>query len=165
MQHGAKRSLRHFVFQDAAAILVGIAGMDHQRQAGGAGGGDMRAKAALLRFARAVLVEIVQPGFAQSHDLGMLCQLDQLVGGNAVFLVGMVRMGADRAIDVGKPRRDRKQRVEMLHPRRDRHDAPYSRRLRARNDGIEILGKVRKIEMAVAVDKHRFAVHAAVGSM
>ena len=79
MQHGAKRSLRHFVLEDAAAVLIGLAGVDDQRQAGGAGGGDMGAKAALLRFARAVLVEIVEPGFAQRHDLRMPGQLDQFV--------------------------------------------------------------------------------------
>ena len=100
MQHGAKRSLGHFVFEDAAAVFIGFAGMDDQRQAGRAGGGDMGAKAALLRFARAVLVEIIQPRFAQRHDLGMLRQFDQLVGRNAVFFVGLMRMGADRAIDV-----------------------------------------------------------------
>ena len=48
MQHGAKRPFGHFLLEDAAAIFVGLAGMNHQRQAGGAGGRDMGAKAALL---------------------------------------------------------------------------------------------------------------------
>jgi hypothetical protein len=59
MQHGAERSLCHFVFKDAAAVLVGFAGMDHQRQSGGAGGCDMRAKTALLCLAGAMLIEII----------------------------------------------------------------------------------------------------------
>jgi len=51
MQHRAKRSFGHFIFEDTAAAVVGVAGMDDQRQTGRAGGGDMRTKAALLRFA------------------------------------------------------------------------------------------------------------------
>ena len=116
MQHGAKRALGHFVFEDAAAILVGVAGVDDQRQAGGAGRRDMGAKAALLRLARAVLIEIIQPRLAQRHDLGMPGQLDQLAGGNAVFLVGLMRMGADRAIDVRKSLGDLQQRAEAASP-------------------------------------------------
>ena len=54
MQHRAKRSLGHFVFENAAATLVGLAGMNDQRQAGRARRGDVGAKAALLRFRRAV---------------------------------------------------------------------------------------------------------------
>ncbi len=130
MQHRAERSLGHFVFEDAAAILVGVAGMDHQRQAGRARGGDMGAKAALLRFARAVLVEIIQPRLAQRHDLRMPGQLDQFVGGNAVFLVGVMRMGADRAIDVRKSLGDGEQPAEPLHPGRDGDDAADAGRSR-----------------------------------
>ena len=107
MQHGAKRSLGHLIFEDAAAGLVGIAGMNDQRQAGRTRGGDVGAKAALLRFAGAVLVEIIQPRLAQRHDFGMPRQLDQFVRGNPVLFVGVMRMGADRAIDVRKSLRDR----------------------------------------------------------
>src|SRR4051794_13456300 len=156
MQHGAKRSLCHFVFEDATAVVVGVAGMDHQRQADCARGRDMRAKTTFLRLARAVLVEVVQPGLAQRNDLWMLRQLNQLFSRNTVFLVCMVRMGADGAIDVRKTLRDCEQRIEMLHPRGDRDNTPYSGGLGARDNGIEVVGKIRKIEMAVAVDKHRF---------
>src|SRR4051794_1977766 len=110
MQHGAKRSFCHFVFEDATTILVGVAGMNHQRQAGCAGGSDMRAKTALLRLARAVLIEVVQPGFAQRNDLWVPRQLDELFRRNTVLLVCMVRMGADGAIDVRKTLSDREQR-------------------------------------------------------
>src|SRR6478752_10822458 len=71
MQHRAKRSLFRLLFKDAAAILVRLAGVDHQRQAGGAGGGDVGTKAPRLRLRRAVVVEIVEPGFAERDDLGM----------------------------------------------------------------------------------------------
>src|SRR4051812_29245559 len=116
----------------------------------------MRAKTALLRLPRAVLIEIIQAGFAQSHDLWMLRQFDQLLCTDIIFLVCMVRMGADRAINVGETLRDRQQRIETLYPRGDREDMPYSGPRGARNDAIEVVGKIRKIEMAMAVDKHRF---------
>src|SRR4051794_1785103 len=116
----------------------------------------MRAKPAFLRLARAVLVEVVQPGFAQRNDLWMLGQFDEPFSRNTVFLVCMVRMGADGAVDIWKTLRDREQRIEMLHPRGDRDDTSYSGGLGARNNGIEVVDKIRKIEMAVAVDKHRF---------
>ena len=75
MQHGAKRPFGHFVFEDATAVFIGLAGMNDQRQTGRAGCCNMRAKATLLCFARAVLVEIIQPGFAQRHDLRMIASV------------------------------------------------------------------------------------------
>src|SRR6266481_10042604 len=109
MQHGAKRSFAHLIFENAATVGVSVAGVNDQRQAGRAGGGDVRAKAALLGFRRAVLVEIIQPRLTKRHDLGMARQLDQFVGWYSVFLIGVVRMGADRAIDVWKALGDRKE--------------------------------------------------------
>src|ERR1700754_33404 len=114
----------------------------------------MRAKPAFLRLARAVLGEIIQPRLAQRHYFRMFCQFDQFVGGNAVFLIGMMRMGADRAIDVRKTRRDRQQLVEALHPGGDRDDTPYSGGFGACDDTAQDAREVLKIEMAVAVDEH-----------
>ena len=165
MQHGAKRSFAHLIFEDAAAVVVGVAGVNDQRQAGRAGGGDVRAKAALLGLGRAVLVEIIQPRLAQGHDLGMPRQPDQFVGGHSVFLIGVVRMGADRAIDVWKPLGDRKELTEAPHPSRDGDDAPDSCSRRPGHDALEIIGEVRKIQVAVAIDQHRIpTVQAADGS-
>jgi hypothetical protein len=65
-----------------------------------------------------------------------------------------MRMGADGAIDIGKALDDRKQRGLPPHPRRDGDNAPDARRLGARDNGVEILGKVLEVEMAVAVDEH-----------
>src|SRR4029079_15064151 len=96
------RSFGDLFLEDAAAVVVGLAGMDHQRQSRRPRRGDMRAKAAFLGFARAVLVEIIEPRLPQRHGLRMPGQFDQLAGGNAIFLIGMMRMGAYRAIDVWK---------------------------------------------------------------
>ena len=128
--------------------------MDHQRQAGGARRRDMGAEAARLRFRRAVVVEIVEAGLAERHDLRMLGQRDQFIRRNAVLFIGVMRMGADRAIDVGKALGDVEQSAEPLHPRRDRHDAADAGLRCTRDNAVEIAGKVRKIQMAVAVDQH-----------
>src|SRR6185437_16725629 len=72
MQHRAKRSLGYFVFQDAPAIVVRFTGMDDERKAGGARGRNMGSEAALLRLARTMLVEIIEPGFAKRDHFGML---------------------------------------------------------------------------------------------
>ena len=74
------------------------------------------------------------------------------------LLVGVVRMGADRAEHVGKALGDRKQIGVLLHPRRDRHHAADAGRPARADDGVELVGEVRKIEMAMAVDQH--GVHA-----
>ena len=128
--------------------------MDDQRQAGGAGRRDVGAEAPFLRLARAVLIEIVEPRLAQRHDLGMPGQFDQLARGNAVFLIGLMRMGPDRAIDIGKSPGDFQERAEPPHPGRDRDHAPDPGGGGATDQGVEIVGKIRKIEMAVAVDQH-----------
>ena len=61
-------------------VVVGLARVDDERQAGLARGGDMIAEAALLRVARAVIVVIVEPGLADRHHLGMARARDQVVG-------------------------------------------------------------------------------------
>src|SRR5882757_5011859 len=85
----------------------------------------------------------------------MIRQLDQFVRGNPGFLVGVMRMGADRAIDVWKSLRDCQQPANAPHPRRDGHDAPNACGRSPRHDGVKVVGEIRKIEMAVAVDKYR----------
>src|SRR6478736_2275900 len=138
MQHRAEWSLRNLVFEDAPAVFVGFAGMDHQRQAGRPRGCDMRAKAALLSLARTVLVEIIQPRLPQRYDLRVPSQFDQFAGWNAVFLIGVMRMGTDRTIDVGKSLGDGEKPAEPFHPGRDGDDPSDSCRLGARDKRVEI---------------------------
>jgi hypothetical protein len=77
----------------------------------------------------------------------------------------MMRMGADRAMDIRKLLRDCEQLCLLPHPSRYRHHAANPRRFRARNNSVEIIGEIGKIQMAVTVDKHqRLTVQAADGS-
>ena len=71
MQHRREGALPCFFFENARGVVVGLARMDDQRQAGLARGRDMGAKAALLRLARRVVVVIIEPGLAERHDFGL----------------------------------------------------------------------------------------------
>ena len=92
-------------------------------------------------------------------------QLDQFVRGYAVLFVGVMRMRADGAIDIVEPLDDRQQFAKTLDPRRDRDHAADARFRRPRHDRVEIIGKVRKVQMAMAVDQHGERAQAAVGSI
>ena len=72
MQHGREGALPGFLVAGFSRdVVVGLAGVDHQRQAGLAGGRDMGAEALLLRVARRVVVVVVEPRLADRHHLGM----------------------------------------------------------------------------------------------
>ncbi len=75
MQDGREGALPGFFRQNARHVGVGFAGMDHQRQAGLARRSDVLAEALFLRVARAFVVVIVEPGFADGDDFRMLRQL------------------------------------------------------------------------------------------
>ena len=121
MQHGAKRALRHLVLENAPAILIGVAGVNDQRQSGRACRRDMRAEAALLRFRRTVVVEIIQPGLTQRHHFWMLRQLDQFFRRDTILFIGVMGMRSDRAIDIGKRCVIASKRIVLPNAGRDRH--------------------------------------------
>ena len=78
MQHGREGALPGFLLEDARHVVVGLAGVDDQRQPGLARRRDVGAEALLLRVARAVVVVIVEPGLADRHHLGMARARDQV---------------------------------------------------------------------------------------
>ena len=81
---------------------------------------------------------------------------DELIDADVQLLVRVMRMGADRAVDIGKALGDGKHLGVPFDPRRDGDDTHDPGRPRARNHGIELAGEIGKIEMAVAVDQHQF---------
>src|SRR5262245_10648137 len=80
---------------------------------------------------------------------------DQLVDANVQLLMRMMRVGADRAVDIGKALGDGKHLGMPFDPRRDGDNACDAGRLRTRNHGIELAGEIGKIEMAMTVDEHQ----------
>src|SRR5215472_7354379 len=66
----------------------------------------------------------------------------------------VVRMRADRAIDLGKSVCDRAQTRVPPHPSRDGNQALDAGGAGASNNSVELVGEVRKVEMTMAVDQH-----------
>ena len=109
MQHGGEGALPRFFLENASGVVVGLARMDHQRQPGLARRPDVGAKAALLILPRAAVVVVVEPGFADRDHLGMPRVGNQVGRSHVQFLVGVMRMGADRTKHIGEAIRDRQQ--------------------------------------------------------
>ncbi len=98
---------------------------------------------------------VIESGLSERDHLGMARAPDELIDGDVQLLVRVMRMGADRAVDVRKALGDGEHLGVPFDPRRDGDDTRDAGRLRARNHGIELAGEIGKIEMAVAVDQHR----------
>ena len=103
-----------------------------------------------------IVVVIVEARFADRDDLRMPCVRDEIGCGDLQFLVGVVRMRADRAINVGKALGDRQHIGEPMHARRDRDHARNPGRSSAHDNVVKLVGKIRKIQMAMAVDQHGY---------
>ena len=107
-----------------------------------------------LRRARASLVVIIEPGFSDCDHFGMARSADQLVDADVELFMRVMGMRAERAVDVGKALGDAEHLGMSFDSRRDGHDARNAGCLRAGNHGVELVGKIGEIEMAVAVDQH-----------
>ena len=72
MDHAGEPALGGPLLQQGDGILIGIPAMDDERQAREPRRLDMPAEDLLLPLARAVLIEVIEPGLADADDLGML---------------------------------------------------------------------------------------------
>ena len=77
MHHAGKRAFRVLFRQDTGHVVICIARMDDERQAGLPCGLDMQAQADLLHLGAVGGVVIVEPGFADADELGVLGQRHQ----------------------------------------------------------------------------------------
>ena len=92
---------RHLGLEQRHGVVVGVAGVDDQRQAGGARGRDVGAEAGRLPVARAEIVEIVEAALADRDHPRMRGELDQRCGIVEALPAGLVGMDADRAEHLG----------------------------------------------------------------
>ena len=90
-----------FLAQDGDDVVIRLAGMDAQRQAGQARGADVAAEILGLRVARGLVVEVVQAGFADADDARVVGLGGDLLGRRQRALAGVVRVDADGAPDLG----------------------------------------------------------------
>ena len=96
---------------------------------------------------------VVEASLANCYDLGMARATDQLIDGDVELLVGMVGMRAERAIDLRKSLGNGEHIVMPFDPGRDGDHGFNAGRLRTCDHGLDIAGKIRKIEVTVAVDQ------------
>jgi hypothetical protein len=101
---------------------------------------------------------------ADGDHLGMPRARDEIGCRDVELFVGVMRVRADRAEHVRETLSDRQQSVLPPHAGRDRDDPPDAGVARAAYDAVEVVGEVRKVEMAVAVDQHGGHAFAASGS-
>ena len=83
MQHGWEGALPAFLLENAGHVVVGFARMDHQRQSGLSRGGDMGTETLFLRFARRLVVVIIESGLADRDNFWVARFLNQFGRGNA----------------------------------------------------------------------------------
>ena len=129
--------------------------MDDERQAGLARRCDVLEEAFALRGAWRLVVEVVEPSFADADALRMLRQPRDLRHRHVELLVRAMRMRADGEVDVGVRFRDRAVGVVVGDDGRDRHELADACRPRAREHVLAIALEIRVVEVAVVVDEHR----------
>jgi hypothetical protein len=97
---------------------------------------------------------IIKTGFADRHHFFGAAPRHQLGPRHVEFLMRVMWMRAERTINVGKAFRDREYLRVLPHARRDRHHPLDPSVAGARHHGIELVGKVGKIEVAMTIDQH-----------
>lgn len=97
---------------------------------------------------------IIQSRLAKSHDFRMFSKPHEIIGSDVEFLMRIVGMRTDRAIDVIVGFRDGENGVELTHPRGNRHHTLDTSVERPLHDVIALRFEFGKIQMAVGIDKH-----------
>ena len=140
--------------QDFRDIVIGVAGMDDERQPGLARRRDMADEALALHITRGVVVVVVEPGLADGDHLRLRGDGDEIGGRHVGFLGGVVGMRADRTVDAVVAIGQRLQRRKSPDPGRDRHHGLDPGGTSPVDDRIPIRFEIGEIEMAVAVDQN-----------
>ena len=155
MQNARKPAVFSLFGEDRGGVLVGVAGMDDQRQAGFARRRDMGAEIGALVFARAAVVIVIEPGLADAHHLGQGRPLCEARGGGDPLFRDLMRMNAHRAPDGRMRARDGVDGLETAEMGTDGDHGADAGRVGAGDDLVAIVVEYIEIEMAVAVDQHR----------
>src|SRR5262249_28915949 len=117
MQHCREGPLPALLLKNSPDIRIRLPCMDNERQPRRARRRNVASKADLLSVARTVVVVVVEPRFPDCDHPGVPRPLDQLLDRYIKFLMCIVRMRPDRAVDVRKSLRDLQQFVESAHTR------------------------------------------------
>ena len=144
---------RLFLAHDAQGVVGRGTGMDHQRFTAGPRGADMGTEAFALPFEVAGQPEIVQPGLADRHHLGVVGQRDQFRH-RRLGAVFMVRMHAHGRVDIRMRFGERADFGEFFQFHADaQRVAHLVGRHQVEHLG-QLAGEVGEIDVAVGIDVH-----------
>ncbi len=146
--------LPHFLAQDGERIFLRIAGVDDERKAGRAGRSDMGAEAALLPGAVAMIVIIVEAGFADADHARVGSAFDQLGRVDMGMLVGLVGMDSHCGVDIGLLFGCREHRIPFAFARRYVEHQADASGARTFKHILLIFDQTLVIQVTMAVDQH-----------
>jgi hypothetical protein len=149
-----ERPLGHLLFQDGHRVVVGVAGVDDQRQPGLPRGVDVRPEARRLPAARRQIIEMVEAALADGDNPRMPRQLQERGRIVETLLAGLVRVDAHRADDLGPALGEFDADRPAVALRSDVDHEAHARRASAGDHPGLVLGEARVVEVAVAVDDH-----------
>src|SRR5579871_3344880 len=133
-------------------ISHGIAKRPGMSEARPVRGGDMGAEHPLLDVARTEIVVVIEPGLADADHLRLGRQRRQALGRQFGMIGRLMRMGPDRAPNIGIAFGDRANPLKCVEPGRDRQHCADAGGAGAGDDRVALLVEIGKIEVAVAVD-------------
>ena len=154
MQQGGERAPRLLVLEDGDHVVVGVARVDDQRQAGPARRVDVTAEHRRLIGSGRAVIEIVEPGFADGDALGMGGKADEIVGGDVYLLGGLVRMRADGTEDGVVAVGDGGDVGKATDAGADGHHQTNVGSLGAGDQLIGLPSEIGEVQMAVTIDDH-----------
>jgi hypothetical protein len=152
-----------FLGQDAGHVLIGVAGMDDERQARLARGRDVDAQALLLHLGAVGGVVVVEPAFADADEFRVLGQGDQLVDGGHGLIGGAHRVGAGGPEDGIMGLGDGAHLRGLPQFRADRHHAAHTGGHGPVHDLGALGVEIGEIQVAMAVDDLEWCVLHGIG--
>ena len=123
--------------------------------AGVSGRRDMGAEHPHRDLARRVIVMVVEARLADADAFGVAGKLGELLHRNVRLLGGLMRVGADREEHVVELLGDAARPVGAGDAGRDGDHPANTSRPRPFDDPRQVLRKIRKVEMAVAIGQHQ----------
>ncbi len=160
MHQQFERPARVFLCQNIGHHIVGLARVDHQRQADLARRLDVLPEHRRLHVARAEIIVEVEAAFADAHHAGTLGQRHKIGRRHGRVVFRFMRMGADGAPDVGVRHGQGvgglkgRQLVRYFDHQADSGGAGPV------DDGVAVLVELRRVQIDVAVDQHQPRVRA-----
>ena len=155
MDQSREGTLLHFLGDDSGGIILGIAGVDDDWQAGLARDRNVGAEQCPLHRAIGVVVMIIESGFTDRDNPGMFGCGDQHRLAEIGMSIGFMRVNADAGPDIRLSRRSGNDLLPLALAGRNVEKTPHPGRTRARQHPGLILDQPLIFQVAVRIDQHR----------